>query len=99
MINLKCCIAPGCNGKLRTVQTGAFHKDTRVTKLKCAKCGHLCCSVQFIAPAEVMKYTRAKSGRGDTCSALRLRWPITVDLDPDLRPEIRVNGDISDPWG
>lgn len=90
MISLRYCPIENCGGLLKTMQTGAFHMDTRVTKLKCDKCGHLCCSVQFIAPIEVMKFVEFVNGNGNRSSAPRLRQPITVDLDPNLGPEIKM---------
>ena len=90
MISLRHCPIENCDGLLKTMQTGAFHMDTRVTKLRCDKCGHLCCSVQFIAPIEVMKFVKFTNGNGKRSSAPRLRQPITVDLDPNLGPEIKI---------
>lgn len=91
MISLRFCPVPECHGLLRAIQTGAFHKDTRVAKLKCSKCGHVCCAVQFIAPIEVMKYARVINNHGEPTTAPRLRNPITVDLHPDLRPEMMIH--------
>lgn len=91
MISLRFCPIDGCHGLLRNMQTGPFHMDTRVTKLKCKKCGHVCCSVQFIAPIEVMKFTQVINGHGNKATEPRLRHRITVDLDPALRPEIQIH--------
>jgi len=89
MINLKNC---ACGGQLRTVQSGGFHMDTRITKLKCNQCGQLCCSVQFIASIEVMKYARVDGENGKKSrTAPRLRNPITVDLHPHLAPELLIH--------
>lgn len=97
MISLRFCLVKGCNGTLRAVQTGGYHMDTKVSKLKCNKCGTLCCSIQFLAPIGLMKYANVLNSCGEKSTAPRLRHPITVDLDPSLRPEIKVhNGGTGD---
>ena len=97
MISLRYCPIENCDGLLKTMQTGAFHMDTRVTRLKCKKCSHLFCSVQFIAPIEVMKYTRVVNGHGNEATVPRLRYPITVSLDPDQKPTIKIHKDTFNP--
>ena len=91
MISLRFCLEDGCTGTLRAVQTGGYHMDTKVSKLKCNKCGQLACSIQFLAPIELMKFVQAENSVGEKRSVLRLRHSITVELDPDLAPEIRIN--------
>lgn len=100
MISLRFCLVKGCNGTLRAVQTGGYHMDTKVSKLKCNKCGALACSIQFLGPIELMKFARVVNNLGEKATAPRLRHPITVDLDPSLRPEIKVHDSNSfpDPW-
>lgn len=71
--------------------------NTRVAKLKCEKCGHLCCTVQFIAPIEVIKYVRFVDERGKSKTVPRLRNPITADLDPEFTPEIKIHKDLNQP--
>ena len=99
MISLRFCLVKDCHGTLRAVQTGGYHNDTKVSKIKCNKCGKLFCTIQFIAPIELMKHTCIVNNHGEKATTPRLRHPITVDLDPHLKPEIRVHdGAISDPW-
>ena len=100
MISLRFCIEKDCHGTLRAVQTGGYHNDTKVSKIKCNKCGKLFCTIQFIAPIELMKYARVEDAGGKKISTTpRLRHPVKVDLDPRLKQEIRVHdGAMSDPW-
>lgn len=98
MICLRFCLEDGCHGTLRVVQTGGFHNDTRVSKLKCSKCEKTFSAVQFIGPIELIKYVRSQNSVGEKTRGMRLRHAITVDLDPHLRPEIRNHPAIPDPW-
>lgn len=100
MISLRFCLAKGCNGTLRAVQTGGYHNDTKVSKLRCNKCGTLACAIQFLAPIELMKYEKVVNSLGEKATAPRLRHAITVELDPHLKPEIKVHDPNSfpGPW-
>ena len=99
MISNRNCLSQGCNGALRSTQTGNYMNDTKVARLKCVKCGQSFCSVQFIGPPELMKWVTIAKGNKKV-KTIKLRHPITVDLDPDLAPEIKVHYPkaIDDPW-
>lgn len=80
------CTRRNCNGRILTVQSGGFINGTRIVRYRCEVCQQSYASIQLFIPTEEIAY-RQVNGR----KRVRFRDPMTIDLDPDLEPEIHVH--------
>ena len=80
------CLEEDCTGKLRVIRTGGFRNGVRVLLYKCDGCGTNEAGLNFFIPINQVKY-----GNSGTSRWITIRNPLTVDLDPELEPEILVH--------